>query len=273
MYESYWNLDRKPFEEAGDASLYYPSEVHQGALLKVRYAIESHRSAAVLAGAAGTGKTLLVNMLKQHLPEEFSPLVHLVFPAMPSDQLLELIADRLGASQTDGARNDIESNVARIEAVLHKNVANGKHAVLVIDEAHLISNRETAQTLRLLMNIEAEGRPAMTQLWVGQPELLVHLDRMPDLEARLGVKSMLRALTIEESMSYVAHRMAAAGAEREVFDLSAQEALHALSAGIPRRINRLCDLSLLIGFAEQRDQITAEQVEAVSGELVAVRPE
>jgi general secretion pathway protein A len=273
MYEAYWNLERKPFEECADASLYYPSEVHQGAMLKLRYAVESRRTAAVIAGAAGTGKTLLVNMLKEHLPAEFSPIVHLVFPAMPAAELLELIADRLGASPSDGVRHDMESSIGRIEAFLQENVKNGRHAVLAIDEAHLISNREAAQTLRLLMNFEVDRRPAMTQLWVGQPELLVHLDRMKDLEERFGVKSMLRALTIEETMSYVSHRMAAAGGNGEVFDTTAQEALHQLAAGIPRRINRLCDLSLLIGFAEQREVISAEQIEAVSGELVAVRPE
>ena len=123
------------------------------------------------------------------------------------------------------------------------------------------------------MNIEAGGRTAMTQLWVGQPELLVHLERMVDLEERLSVKSILRSFSIEETISYIAHRMDAAGAEDEVFDQTAQEAVHELSSGVARRINRLCDLSLLVGFAEQRDRITAEQVEAVSGELVAVRPE
>ena len=273
MYESYWNLDRKPFEEAADAELYYPSESHQGALLKVRYAVESRRSAAVLAGASGTGKTLLVSLLKQHLPEEFRPFVHLVFPAMTPAELLALIADRLGAPAAISDRYDIETNVGRIERLLEENVDAERHAVLVIDEAHLISNTETAQTLRLLLNLEIGGRLAMTQLWVGQPKLLVHLDRMPDLEERLGVKSMLRPFSVEETMSYVTHRMASAGAEREVFDTSAQEALHELSAGIPRRINRLCDLALLIGFAEQRSEITSEQIESVSDELVTVTPE
>jgi type II secretory pathway predicted ATPase ExeA len=192
---------------------------------------------------------------------------------MPASELLELIADRLGAPRAGSDRHDVETNVGRIERCLHENTQIGRHAVLVIDEAHLVSDRETAQTLRLLMNFEVDGRPAMTQLWVGQSEMLVYLDRMPDLEERLGVKSMLRAFSIEETMGYIAHRMAAAGAEHEVFDTSAQEAVHQLSAGIARRINRLCDLSLLIGFAEQRDGITAEQVEAVCGELVAVRPE
>ena len=43
MYENYWQLLAKPFEGSGDPRFYYPSEVHQGALLKLRYAIESRR--------------------------------------------------------------------------------------------------------------------------------------------------------------------------------------------------------------------------------------
>jgi general secretion pathway protein A len=46
-----------------------------------------------------------------------------------------------------------------------------------------------------------------------------------------------------------------------------------LSHGVPRQINRLCDLALLIGFAEQRQVITGEHLEAVNQELVTVVPE
>ena len=104
MYEAYWKLDQKPFEETADTSLYYPSEVHQGALLKVRYAVEGQRTAAVLAGAAGTGKTLLVKKLSESLPTQFNPLIHLVFPAMPAGELLQYIADRLGAPRGESSR-------------------------------------------------------------------------------------------------------------------------------------------------------------------------
>ena len=37
--------------------------------------------------------------------------------------------------------------------------------------------------------------------------------------------------------------------------------------------NRLCDLALLVGFAEERQTIGPAQLEAVSQELVAVAPE
>jgi general secretion pathway protein A len=113
----------------------------------------------------------------------------------------------------------------------------------------------------------------MTVLLVGQPSLLPVLDRMPELDERLAVKCLLRRLTLEETISYVHHRLQATGASREIFDVSALEAVHNLSLGVPRRINRLCDLALLIGFAEERTTITHQQIEAVSQELVAVVPE
>ena len=35
MYESYWQLSQKPFENSADPRFYYPGEAHQAALLKL----------------------------------------------------------------------------------------------------------------------------------------------------------------------------------------------------------------------------------------------
>ena len=48
---------------------------------------------------------------------------------------------------------------------------------------------------------------------------------------------------------------------------------HELTGGIPRQINRLCDLALLVGFAEEQNLLSADHFEAVCRELVAVVPE
>lgn len=74
-------------------------------------------------------------------------------------------------------------------------------------------------------------------------------------------------------MAYISHRLTAAWATRAIFDTSALEAAHQLSHGVARQINRLCDLALLVGFAEERAVISASQIEAVAEELVAVTPE
>lgn len=272
MYETYWQLAAKPFENTSDTRFFFPGEAYQGALLKLRYAIENRRGAALLTGPIGCGKTLLVQALIRQLSENCQPLVQLVFPQMPPDQLLAYLAEELQADDS-GAERTIQQSVRRIQAALTANSRSGRHAVVVIDEAQLLRETRALETMRLLLNFEHESQPAMTLLLVGQTSLLPVISRMPELDLRLGVKCLLRAFTPAETTSYVNHRLAAAGARRPLFDGEALDALHELSQGVPRRINRLCDLALLIGYAEEQPHIGQRQIEAVAEELLAVTPE
>ncbi len=270
MYEAYWQLQAKPFESRSDTRFYYPVEPHQGALLKLRYAVESRRCAALLTGASGLGKSLVVRSLLSQLGDAYTPRLQLVFPQMPADQLLAYLAESLAGVEPSSAGPTIQQSVRRIEQRLAENVHAGHHAVVVIDEAHDLADNQALETIRLLTNFEFAATTPLTVLLVGQPSLLPVLDRLPELDERLTVKCLLRRLTLEESMGYVLHRLQAAGAQRDIFDGSALEAVHHLSLGVPRRINRLCDLALLIGFAEERTTIGRAQIEAVAEELVAV---
>jgi len=273
MYESYWGLAAKPFENTSDLRYYYPAEAHQGALLKLRYAVENRRGAALLAGGAGLGKSLVVQTLRRQLDELYAPLVHIVFPQMPPDQLLAYLAESISGDSYRGPTPPIEQSIRSLEKSLVANAQQARHAVVVIDEAQDLDQHDSLETVRLLLNFEHESVPAMTVLLVGQPALLPVLERTPELDERLAVKCLLRRLALEETISYIEHRLEAAGAERQILDPSALEAVHHLSLGVPRRINRLCDLALLIGFAEERPVIGREQVESVAEELVAVVPE
>jgi len=271
MYEAYWQLEKKPFESGVDQQFYYPGEAHQGALLKLRYAVENYRGAAVLAGPTGSGKTTVVEALWQQLPEEFTPLVHLVFPDFDSRELLTYLADELGAPAPPNApRYTADESVRRIERFLRSNAQQGYHAVVAIDEAHLLEQNGTLQTVRLLLNFTLDARPGLTLLLIGQSALLPQLSRTPDLDERIGAKALLRPLGLEESISYVNHRLSAAGAKRTIFEPAAIEALHELTSGIPRRINRLADLALVVGYADQLESIDADRIRSVCDELVAV---
>src|SRR4051812_49413063 len=273
MHKEYWQLAARPFENVFDPRFYYPSEVHQGALLKLRYAVENARSAALLCGPAGSGKTLLVQSLKRQLDESFRPFVHVVFPQMSSAELLAYIAAELGASNQASSIVSIDESVRRIEHFLADNARKGRQAVLAVDEAQLLIGSGALETLRLLMNFEITGRHTLALLIVGQPQLLPALERMSGLEARLGVKCLLRPLTLDETISYVNYRLKAAGATHEIFTTEALNTLHELTGGNPRRINRLCDLALLVGYAEEQVRINGAQIESVSNELVTVAPE
>src|SRR4051812_37503293 len=102
MYGSYWQLTEKPFENSSESRFYYPSESHQSALLKLRYAIENRRSAALLVGPSGSGKTLVAQTLASQLPEGVGPLVQITFPQLPTDQFLSYLADELTGQRGSG---------------------------------------------------------------------------------------------------------------------------------------------------------------------------
>ncbi len=212
MYEPYWDLATRPFEATADRRFYYPCESHQGALLKLRYAVENRKPAAILAGPSGTGKTLLVAMLAQQLEASYRPFVHVVFPQMPGRDLLAYLAEQFGAPPVDQPTGSIEESLRRLEFVLHENTKAGRHAVLAIDEAHLLEQEGTLQTLQLLTNITYEGRHCLTILLVGLGSLIAAVSRLPALDDRAAVKAILRPLSTDETAAYIQHRMAAAGA-------------------------------------------------------------
>jgi general secretion pathway protein A len=273
MYLDYWQLAAKPFEPTADRTEFFSCEAHEGALLKLRYAIENRRGAVLLAGQAGVGKTLLVQLLRAELADTFAPQVHLVFPQMTSRELLVYLAEQLGAPPTETPRHTVEESVRRLEFVLNHNAHQQRHAVIVIDEAHLLEDCGALETLRLLLNFEVAGQPTFTLLLVGQMGLISAVSRLPSLEERVAVKALLRPFTEHETVSYVNFRLDAAGATRDIFTPDAIEALHYLSHGIARQINRLGDLSLLVGFADRLPQLTARQIESVSEELVTLAAE
>jgi general secretion pathway protein A len=272
MYLDYWQLAARPFEPIADRAELFSCEAHDGALMKLRYAVENRRGAALLAGSAGVGKTMLVQLLRDELADTFAPHVHLVFPQMTSRDLLVYLAEQLGAPPADSPRHSVEESVRRLEFVLSQNARQGRHAVIVIDEAHLLEDCGALETLRLLLNFEIDAQPTFTLLLVGQMGLVSAVSRLPSLEERIAVKALLRAFNEGETAAYVRHRLETAGAVRDIFTADALEALHYLARGTARQINRLGDLALLVGYADRLPQISARQVEAVSEELVTLSP-
>ncbi len=268
MYEAHWGLQRKPFENTADADFYYPGESHQAALLKLRYAIENRRGGAVLSGAPGLGKSLLVHTLFRMLPETIHPRVHLVFPQMTTAQLLSYLAAELAGEPAESGSWEVDESVRRIQNLLQDNVRAGRHAAIAVDEAQVLTDPQTLDTLRMLLNFETDAVTGLTLLFVGQPSFLPLVDRNQGLEERVAVKCLLRPFNLDETTSYVTHRLRQAGAQRSIFNDDALEVLQRLSQGVPRQINRLCDLALLVGFAEERETIDAFAIEAVSEELM-----
>jgi general secretion pathway protein A len=272
MYESYWQFECNPFENNADVGFFYQSETHQAALLKLRYVIENRKGAALLVGGVGSGKSFLVNALAQQLGENQGPFVQIVFPQMSAAELLAYLAVELGAEESavGSEAGGMDRTIRQIQQLLLQYSLRARHPVIVIDEAHLIEDPHVFQALRLLLNFQQQNGVSFTLILSGQRDLLSRVHRMPQLEERIGVKCLLRPLSYDETLAYITHRLQVAGSQQAMFEPQALDAIFELSGGIPRKINRLCDLALLVGYADGSASLSAEQLEAVSEELTAV---
>lgn len=267
MYERYWQLSRNPFADDADPEFFFAGRSHQAALLKLRYLVENRKPAALLTGVGGSGKSYLLNILSQQL-DESGTLVRLAFPQFSPGELLAYLAVKLGADEAvihSTASRDV--TLRHIESRLQHYTRSGRYVVIAVDEAQFIEDRHVWQALQLLFNLRQSGRSEFSLVLAGQPELIGQLARLSQFEDRLAFKCLLQPLSQPEVAAYVKHRLGAAGATESLFDQTAIQALFELSGGLPRRINRLCDLALLVGYAESLPTLSAAQIEAVNEEL------
>ena len=160
MYESYWQLRQKPFENTADPQFYFPGESHQAALLKLRYAVENRRGGALLAGAAGTRQDAPGRHAPHHArrePTRRSSTWSIRRCPRPNCWPTWPMSWTAGATSAGGA---VHESIRRIERGLAENAGQGRHAVVVVDEAHLLESSQTLETLRMLLNFGPTARRA-----------------------------------------------------------------------------------------------------------------
>ena len=281
MYEAYWNLNKKPFEIGSDPDFYFPAEGHQAVFLKLRYLLETRRGSGLLLGESGTGKSLLVTLLKR-LNSEGSPLgpfVEVNMPRFGSRDILYYLAEKAEEASSAAARRNFPSAsgtaeeapvykaFSTVQRVLTRMNTEGRRPVLVIEGAERIGDADVWSTLASLTELESDGTPLLSLLLTASPKKLRR--PIPFVEDELEATAELLPLGEEESVEYIKHRLRAAGAKRVgVFTPGAMTAIARLTGGVPRKINRLGDMALLVGFAERLPRIEEDVIVNLNNELI-----
>jgi type II secretory pathway predicted ATPase ExeA len=266
MYEAYWKLKERPFRNTPDPAFLYRSPQHQEALMKLTYAVNERIGGALLVGDYGCGKTILCHALLRELGPEIVAVTCNAMPEMTPMDILRSISRKTVATETPSRRTELlgDALMEQIEHALVENRRDGRHTLLIVDEAHMIAEQNVLETVRVLLNFAADGEPLLSLVLSGHPELAGRIAASKQLLQRIPVAARVEALPPGEIEAYVGARMSAAGGAADVFKSDAIRAIAGYSGGIPRRINTVCDVSLALGAAQNAPCVDAALVAAAA---------
>lgn len=262
MYLEHFGFEEKPFGKTPDPSFLFESQQHREALARLEYAVEE-KELALLVGDIGSGKTTLSRALIDRISES-RPVILIINPRLTPSQLLRTIATSLGVAASRFRNETLDA----IHTKLFELYEARREPVLIIDEAQLIPKKETFDEIRLLTNFQLDDQNLLSVVLIGQPELETRIDR-PGLQAlrqRIGMRYFLRPLSLDETESYIEHRVSRAGAAKNPFTRDAVRLIWERSAGVPRVINTVATTALLDAFTEDAFEIDAERIEGAARE-------
>jgi MSHA biogenesis protein MshM len=260
LYLEHFGLGEPPFRITPHPDFFFDGADRGATLEGLLYAILHDEGIVKVSGEIGSGKTTLCRVLMERLPAEVET-VFLANPSYSRTEILHAIAEELGQP----ASSDPAAPALRdLQAKLIELYGSGRRVVVMIDEAHAMPE-DTLEQVRLLSNLESSRHKLLQIVLFGQPELDQALAKtsMRQLKDRITHSFRTRPLATDEVAKYVSFRMRAAGYKGpEVFSAPAIAAIARASSGLTRRINVLCDKSLLAAFATNSHAVTPREVRA-----------
>ncbi len=276
MYEAFYGLSSKPFQLNPDPSFYFASKQHRRAKAYLEYGVSRNEGFIVITGEIGAGKTMVLRSLIEGLNGSNVITGHLVTTQLGAEDTLRMVGAAFGFRVKDVPKSEL---LITLEAFLISQTSKGKRCLLIVDEAQNLTPR-AVEELRMLSNFQFGNQALLQSFLVGQPEFREILQRpeMEQFRQRVAATCHIGPLDQDETRGYIEHRLKCAGSKgKPTFEPAAFELIFKASAGIPRRINALCDRLLLAGFLGGRTALTAADVAEVVQEFeqenaVASRP-
>jgi len=266
MYESFFGLTGKPFQLNPDPSFFYGSRGHKRAFAYLEYGLYQSEGFIVITGDIGAGKTTIVRSLLEQLDSSKVVAVQIVSTQLEADDMLRAVGTAFGLPVRSVDKAIL---LASLEAFLCELVTAKKRALLVVDEAQNLPPG-AIEELRMLSNFQLGDQALLQSFLVGQPELRAMMQgaQMQQLRQRVIASYHLGPLDKGETQGYVEHRLKHVGWKDDPrFDAACFDLIHALTGGIPRRINTLCNRLLLATFLAERHEITTHDVETIANEI------
>lgn len=266
MYNAFFGFTSNPFSLSPDPAFLYRSAQHEEALANLIYGVQSRKGFIVLTGEVGTGKTTMLECLRDFLEVQFVEFAFIFNSRITPDQFFEMIAYDLDLRCDRKSKTEV---LFALNSLLLQQAEQGRTTVLIVDEAHNLE-WEVLEEIRLLGNLETRQGKLIQVIIAGQPELerKIEAPNLRQLKQRIVLRCNLEPFTLQDSAEYISSRMAKAGMpDQQVISSEIVAEIHIRAQGIPRVINAICDNLLLTCFAMETKHATLEMLDEVSKDM------
>jgi general secretion pathway protein A len=266
MYNAFFGFTESPFNLSPDPAFFFRSEQHEEALANLVYGVQARKGFIVLAGEVGTGKTTMLECLRDYLESQYIEFAFLFNSRVNCEQFFEMIAYDLNLPCARTSKTEV---LFALNQLLVEQAQLGRTVVLIVDEAHNLE-WDVLEEIRLLGNLENRNGKLLQIILAGQPELDRKLDapNLRQLKQRIVLRCNLRAFTLRDAVEYIQSRLEKAGMPNQtVFSEELMAEIHLRAQGTPRLINAICDNLLLTAFAEEQKVCTKKMLDEISHDL------
>lgn len=262
MYLSYWGLAESPFRASLDASFFHQGLAQEEALARLHFLADERRTLGLLAGAPGSGKSMLLEVFQGQLRRAHTQPALVNVSGVDLHEFLWLAAGQLGVEVSPHANQFTLSRmlVDHLIANRYQQIST----VLLLDDVDE-ARREVLTEIARLTQITVDRNAQITIVLATQPRRIGHLGaRLLDLaELRIDIEGWEE----DETDAFVKASLVRAGRSTPAFNEAAVARLHELAGGVPRRVKQLADLALLAGAGQNLGQIDVELIDSVIHEL------
>src|SRR5689334_5466480 len=209
IYNAYFGFSENPFNISPDPEFLYRSPQHEEALANLIYGVRSRKGFIVLSGEVGTGKTTMLECLRDYLDSQRIEFAFVFNSRLTPKEFFEMIAYDFDLQCDRKSKTDV---LFALNTLLLEQAERGRTAVLIVDESHNL-DWEVLEEIRLLGNLENRQGKLLQIILAGQPELDRKLDapNLRQLKQRIVLRCTLNPLTREETREYIESRLERVG--------------------------------------------------------------
>jgi type II secretory pathway predicted ATPase ExeA len=234
-------------------------KAHDEAVARISWAV-AQRQLAVIAGEVGAGKTVAARAALAGLEPSRHQIIYIPNPTIGMRGIHTAVTEALGG-QPAFYSGVLASQTA--ELLAGELDERGRLPVIVIDEAHLLSNADL-EAIRMLTNTDMDTASTFALVLLGQPTLRRRLKMVPlsALDQRVATRYTITGMTPPETTAYINTHLAWAGRTDTLFSDDAITAIAEASRGYPRAVNTLAIGSMIAAFAQTKNIIDISSAKA-----------